>query len=137
LGDKLNQRGDLIVAFKRAFALIAFALLILTACSTATPSNSSSTNDNWQDFADNTPVQIDDAILQACYSYSKALGYDIEKKEEYRSVLLGESNISSVLLDDDTDADMVDENDYLVIFQEIRAVIDADTGITLGRIPYV
>jgi hypothetical protein len=51
--------------------------------------------------------------------------------------LLGESNISSVLLDDDTDADMVDENDYLVIFQEIRAVIYADTGITLGRIPYV
>jgi hypothetical protein len=32
---------------------------------------------------------------------------------------------------------MIDKNDCLVIFEEIRVVIDAETGAVLGRIPYV
>jgi hypothetical protein len=127
------------VIIKRAFIFaIALSLLILTACSSNGRTGvSPAANDNSDDFASNIPVEVDDDILQSCYSYAAVLGYDIQEKEDYSSVLLGGSNVSTVHLDDDANADMVDENDCLVIFLEIRVVVDADTGAVLGRIPYV
>jgi ABC-type Fe3+-hydroxamate transport system substrate-binding protein len=123
----------------RIFLLVlASAFLVLAACSNATVSSEgSSTANDLYDFSNNTPVQIDNDILQTCLSYSKSLGYEIEEKKTYTSVLLGESNISYVHIDDDVDVDKVDGNDYLIIFDEIRTVVDADTGTVLGRIPYV
>jgi hypothetical protein len=121
----------------------AMFLLALPGCANSvaipgySPNEGPFTDKNEQDYANAIPVEIDADILQACYEYSNSLGYEIEDKEEYQSVLLGESEIAYVLLDDDSRSDMLDEDDYLIIFKEIKAVTDADTGVILGRIPYV
>lgn len=96
------------------------------------------TNKNENVIFDNAvPVEIDSGILQKCYDYTTSLGYEIKDKSKYKSVLLGESFVKAVHLDDDAKRDMLDENDYLIVFDEIRIVIDVDTGIVLGNIPYV
>ena len=97
------------------------------------------TNDNWNDFANNVPVEIDNSILQTCYDYAKSLGYEIKEQGKYQSVIIGNSKVGVVYIHDGDDIkrDLVDEKDYLIIFEEIRIVIDVDTGIALGTIPYV
>ena len=122
---------------------IIFLFVVFVGCNNteSAPENSQEegpfTNDNWNDYANNVPVKIDDDILQSCYRYTDSLGYEIKEKEKYKSVLLGESNVTYVAVADDVNRDMLDKDDYLIIFQEIKIVIDADTGIVLGTIPYV
>jgi hypothetical protein len=96
------------------------------------------TNDNWDDFAYNVPIIIDNETLQTCYRYADSLGYGIKDKEKYISILLGELLVDAVHTGGDNDKRaMIDKNDIIVIFEEIRIVIDAESGAVLGRIPYV
>jgi hypothetical protein len=116
-------------------------LALFTGCTTEGRTGASEgpfTNDNRNDFADNTPVIISDEILQTCYRYADSLGYVIKDKDRYTSVLLGESLIDAVYTEgDDNKRAMIDKDDFIVIFEELRIVIDAETGAVLGRIPYV
>lgn len=111
-------------------------LCLLSACTQVEkgPFTTKNTNDT---FSNAKPVKIDDDILQTCYDYTESLGYKIQDKDKYKSVILGESHVESVHIDDDNNRDLLDEKDYLILFDEIRIVMDADTGIVLGNIPYV
>ncbi len=130
---------------KKTIALLLVSMLIMVSSGchnpNATPDNTQVggpfTNDNSADFANSIPATIDNKLLQACYEYSETCGYAIKNKEKYKSVLLDEANIGYVSLDDDSKREMLNENDLLIIFDEIRIVLDADTGAVLGRIPYV
>jgi len=94
--------------------------------------------DNLKGYENRIPVIISSDILQTCYRYAEDKGFAIKDKERYISVLLGVSDIKYVYVgEDDAKRDMLDENDYLIVFQEMRIVIDADTGIVLGTIPFV
>ena len=97
------------------------------------------TSDNGNAFANNVPVVIDNSTLQTCYDYAKSLSYEIKDTDKYQSVILGKSNVDVVYIHDGDDVkrELVDEGDYLIIFEEIRIVIDVETGIALGTIPYV
>lgn len=110
----------------------------ITACSQAEEQTKGpfTTNDE-NEYANAVTVEIDSVILEACYEYTELLGYEIKDKSKYRSVLLGQDNIKYVSLIDDNRRDMLDENDYLVEFDSSKIVIDADSGIALGNIPYV
>lgn len=99
--------------------------------------NEPSTNYSWDDFASNTPAEVDSAMLQTCYFHASKLGYAIKDKAKYQSFLVGKDSVASVSAEDGVSKSEIDENDYLVIFQEIRVVIDAETGAVLGTIPYV
>lgn len=87
------------------------------------------------DFSNSISVEINDNIIQNCISYAKNLGYDAGKTK--KAVLLGEDWIASVYCDDDMKQGLIDAKDIVVIFDSIRCVVDADTEIVLGRIPFV
>lgn len=113
-------------------------LCFLCACGQAEKQiQGSYTTNNENEYANAIPVEITDEILKTCYDYADSLGYEIKDKSKYKSVILGESHIKSVHLEDDAKSDMLDKSDYLILFDEIKIVIDADTGIILGNIPYV
>jgi len=120
---------------------IVVLLALVTGCVERSSNNlneSASTNNNWNDFVDNIPAKVNDEMLHACYRYADSLGYGIKDRDNYKSVLLGESLIDTVYTGEDNDkCSMIDKSDYLVIFEEIRIVIDAETGAVLGHIPYV
>ena len=124
--------------------LLSVAVLVLIAAATGCVGTSGNiieegpfTNDNRNDFAGNKSVKINNDMLDACYRYADDKGYEIKNKKEYRGVLLGESLVASVYTENENDRGLVDENDYLIIFEEIRVIVDADTGKVLGNIPYV
>jgi hypothetical protein len=122
--------------------VLIFHILILASCADINSTQDNTqvegpfTQDNLKDLTHNTNIIIDDNILQTCYLYADSLGYVINKKDEYIRVLLGKSNIAYVYTDE-ANSDMVDEDDFLITFQEVRIVIDADTGVALGTIPFV
>ncbi|MBR3950124.1 MAG: hypothetical protein IKJ84_05555 [Oscillospiraceae bacterium] len=86
-------------------------------------------------FDSAVPIDVSDAIHQTCISYAKSLGY--ETGHFQKSVLLGTSYVQYVYCEDSEKEGMIDANDFLVIYDRIRCVVDADTNIVLGRIPYV
>jgi len=117
------------------------SLAMLTGCESIKNSEDDTTNSSEKpletDYNNAVPVGINADILKTCYDYSTSLGYEIKDRDNYKSVLLGESNVAFVANIGDDKKDMVDENDFLIIFQEIRIVIDADAGVVIGTIPYV
>ena len=127
----------------RPFA-IAIATLILLAIFTGcynqndnqTSDEGPFSNDNWNDFPNAIPVSVDDEIINVCHDWAISNGYEIDRSI-FKSVLLGESLIEYVFLHDDSYSDLLDASDYLVIFENVRLVIDSEIIIILGRIPYV
>ena len=122
------------------FGIIALVLLAsIAGCKgNANSGDVGVTTDNLKGYEDRIPVAVSDDILQTCYRYAEEKGYEVKDKGQYVSVLLGKTDMDYVNISgDDAKRDMLDENDYLVVFQEIRIVIDADTGIVLGTIPFV
>jgi len=125
------------------FILIVILFVIITGCDDVNNSSGGKSDglhitDNLKDYTNYIPVEISDDILQACYRYADNKGYIIKEKETYKSGLLGSNYIKYVYVgEDDTKRDLLDENDYLIVFQEMKVVIDAGTGIVLGEIPYV
>ena len=87
------------------------------------------------DFSNAISFNVNDNIIQNCVSYAENLEY--ETGEVKKTVLLGEDWISAVYCDDDMKRGMIDAKDIIVIFDNIRCVVDTDTEIVLGRIPYV
>lgn len=87
------------------------------------------------DFSNAIPAEVNDSIIQNCTIYSEKLGYETGAMK--KAVLLGESWLKFVYCDDDLKQELIDATDIVVIFDNIRCVVDADTEIVLGRIPYV
>ena len=101
-----------------------------------TPSNGSEqTFDMSNDFLNAIPAEVNDNIIQNCISYSENLGY--KTGEMKKTVLLGEDCVSYVYCEDDMKQELIDSGDIVVIFENIRCVVDAETEIVLGRIPFV
>ena len=122
---------------KFSLSLLIF-LLAFASCNAVTSNDSLHTTDNLKDYTDYIPIEINEDILQTCYDYADKMNWIIKDKNKYKSGLLGNDYKKYVNVgDDETKVEMLDENDYLIWFQEMRLVIDADTGIVLGVIPYV
>ena len=119
-----------------AFVLVLICALGLGGCNgTATKEQTEEPSGLQDDFSNAIPAEINDNIIQNCTSYAKNLGYDTG--ETKKAVLLGEEWVASVHCDDDTKQELIDAKDIVVIFDNIRCVVDADTEIVLGRIPFV
>ena len=86
-------------------------------------------------FTNAIPAEVNDNIIQNCTSYSENLGY--KTGEMKKAVLLGTDWLSYVYCEDDMKQELIDSRDIVVIFENIRCVVDAETEIVLGRIPFV
>ena len=117
--------------------MLALCMIVsLVACSDNTSiSEQSENSNNTDDFANAIPVEVNDNIIRNCTVFAENLGYEIGNLK--KSVLLGEKWIDAVYCDDDMKQDLIDSKDIVVVFEGIRCVVDADTEIVLGRIPYV
>lgn len=113
--------------------MVLFFTLVCVGCLASC--NNKSTTALPDDFSNTIPASINDNIIQNCDRYAKKLGY--ETGELQKAVLLDETWIESVYCDDDSKKEMLDLEDMIVIFENIRCVVDADTEVVLGRIPYV
>ena len=117
-----------------------YLLILLVGCSHPNTERGPFTQKN--DAFDNAvPINIDDTVIQACYDYIDKNGYgnsgDTHDKYTYKSVCIGKTNMSAVVLDDESMRDMLDESDYVIVFDFINIVVDSDTHTILGRIPLV
>ncbi|MBQ8975347.1 MAG: hypothetical protein IJ072_06465 [Oscillospiraceae bacterium] len=125
--------------------LAVFVMFSLIACGSTAPDDSADTPEENQisgpytndsdDFADGIPVEVDSSVLETCEEYASSLGY--ETGSFMKAVLLGDKWIDSVICDDDMKTELIDTKDIVVIFDNIRCVVDAEKEIVLGRIPYV
>jgi len=119
---------------KRLFKILLFCmclLFILTGCSQGTTQK----NDT---FKDAVSVKVEDTVIQECYNYIEERGYDSSKNNAYHSIRIGDEHLSAVYFDDESMRDMLDENDYVIIFGDvIQIVVDSDTNKIIGRIPFV
>ena len=88
-----------------------------------------------EDFPNAIPIEVNDNIIQKCISYSENLGYVAGEME--KAVLLGEDHLNYVYCEDDRKQELIDSSDIVVIFENIRCVVDSETEIVLGRIPFV
>ena len=66
--------------------------------------------------------------------FSENLGY--ETGEMKKAVLLGEEWLKAVYCEDGM-RELIDSSDIVVIFENIRCVVDAETEVVLGTIPFV
>lgn len=116
--------------------LVLCMVISLVGCSDSTSlSEHSENSSNTDDFANAIPVEVNDNIIRNCTVFAEDLGYEIGNLK--KSILLGEKWIDAVYCDDDMKQEMIDSRDIVVVFESIRCVVDADTEIVLGRIPYV
>lgn len=90
---------------------------------------------------DAAPVHVDSAVIQVCYDYIARKGYASSKdpydKYTYRSVRIGEAYLSAVCFDDESRKNMLDGEDYVIVFDFVNLVVDSDTNTIIGRIPLV
>lgn len=86
-----------------------------------------------EDFVNVVRVEVNDNILKNCAEYAQALGYETGELE--MAVLLGEDLLGDVYCEEDAKQALLDSGDIVVIFENIRCVVDAETEIVLGRIP--
>lgn len=88
------------------------------------------------DFANAIPAEVNDNIIRNCTSYAESLGY--KTGEMKKAVLLGDDLwLKSVYCEDDMKRELIDSRDIVVIFENIRCVVDAETEIVLGCLPFV
>lgn len=87
------------------------------------------------DFTNAIPAEANENIIQNCISYSEDLGYTAGELK--KAVLLGTDRLSYVYCEDDMKQELIDSGDIVVIFENIRCVVDAEAEIVLGRIPFV
>lgn len=127
------------VQVKRPFRILLFCmcLLLVAGCSQRSTENGLFTQKN-DTFDDNVSVKVDDAVIQACHEYIAKRGFESSKNNTYKSVLIGEEHLSAVYFEDESMRDMLDENDYVIIFGDVmQIVVDSDTKAIIGRIPLV
>lgn len=86
-------------------------------------------------FLDAPAVEVSERVLQDCTAYAQSLGYEAGSFQ--KAVVLGESWLSYGYCEDSAKEAMLDSGDYVVIFEYIRCLVDAETGTVLGRIPFV
>ena len=123
---------------KKLMALLSalICVLSLVGCNdTATQEQPDGISALEYDFSNAVPFEVNDDIIQNCVTYAENVGY--ETGELKKAVLLGEERLNSVYCDDETKQDLIDSRDVVVIFENIRCVVDTETGIVLGRIPFV
>lgn len=119
-----------------AFVLVLVFILSLAGCNDTTTKEPEEQKTVKEDgFTNAIPAEVNDDIIQNCTSYSENLGY--KTGEMKKAVLLGEDWLSSVFCEDDRKQELIDSRDIVVIFENIRCVVDAETEIVLGRIPFV
>lgn len=119
-----------------AFLFVLVCMLGLVGCSgTATRASQVQQTALQDDFTNAVPAEINDNIVQNCTNYSQSLGYQTGKIK--KAVLLGEDKLTSVYCEEDMKQQLIDSSDIVVIFENIRCVVDAETEIVLGRIPFV
>lgn len=117
---------------------IGFLIALLTVCAFLSAGCSQKgivegpfTPENDNIFKDSVPIEVDDAVIQACFGYIAENGYggikDTNGNYTYKSVRLGEEDLPYVYSDDEDMRDMVDENDYLIVFGFVNIVVDSDT----------
>lgn len=87
------------------------------------------------DFAHAPAIEVSEGVLQACTAYAQSLGYEAGSFQ--KAVVLGEAWLPYGYCEDRAKEAMLDSGDYVVIFEHIRCVVDAETGTVLGRIPFV
>lgn len=87
------------------------------------------------DFAHAPAIEVSEGVLQACTAYAQSLGYEAGSFQ--KAVALGEAWLPYGYCEDRAKEAMLDSGDYVVIFEHIRCVVDAETGTVLGRIPFV
>ena len=119
---------------KKIIALVFAIVCIFTlfAC-TREPEEQKTVNEDG--FTNAVPAKVNDNIIQNCTSYSENLGY--KTGEMKKAVLLGTDWLSHVYCEDDMKQELIDSRDIVVIFENIRCVVDTETEIVLGRIPFV
>ena len=95
--------------------------------------------DAFDAFPNAVPIQVDDTVIQICLDYIADNGLEGDKDAKgnykYKSVRLGEENLTYVYTDNERMREMVDENDYLIVFGFTNIVIDSDTNMIIGNIP--
>ena len=119
-----------------AFALTFFCVLGLVGCNNRTLNEPEMYNSSMQDdFPNAIPAEVNDNIIQNCTVFSENLGY--ETGEMKKAVLLGEEWMKYVYCEDEMKKELIDSSDIVVIFENIRCVVDAETEIVLGSLPFV
>lgn len=119
-----------------ALVLVLFFVLSLAGCNDITTKEPAEQKTAKEDgFTNAIPAEVNDNIIQNCISYSENLGYATGALK--KAALLGEDWLSSVFYEDDMKQELIDSRDIVVIFENIRCVVDAETEIVLGRIPFV
>lgn len=119
-----------------AFALTFFCVLGLVGCNNRTANEPEMYNSSMQDdFPNAIPAEVNDNIIQNCTVFSENLGY--ETGEMKKAVLLGEEWMKYVYCEDEMKKELIDSSDIVVIFENIRCVVDAETEIVLGSLPFV
>ena len=119
-----------------AFVLVLVLILSLTGCNdTTTKEPEEQKAVKAYDFANAIPAEVNDNIIQNCTCYSENLGY--KTGEMKKAVLLGTDWLSYVYCENDMKQELIDSRDIVVIFENIRCVVDAETEIVLGSIPFV
>lgn len=120
--------------------LIAFALTFIFALALAGCNNIAAnepkmyTSSMQDDFPNAIPAEVNDNIIQNCTIFSENLGY--ETGEMKKAVLLGEEWLKAVYCEDGM-RELIDSSDIVVIFENIRCVVDAETEVVLCTIPFV
>ena len=59
------------------------------------------------------------------------------RDEMKKAVVLGEEWMKYVYCEDEMKKELIDSSDIVVIFENIRCVVDAETEIVLGSLPFV
>ena len=119
-----------------AFALTFFCVLGLVGCNNRTVNEPEMYNSSMQDdFSNAIPAEVNDNIIHNCTVFSENLGY--ETGEMKKAVLLGEEWMKYVYCEDEMKKELIDSSDIVVIFENIRCVVDAETEIVLGSLPFV
>ena len=120
-----------------AFALTFFCVLGLVGCNNRTVSEQQKCilHPCRMIFQNATPAEVNDNIIQNCKVFSENLGY--ETGEMKKAVLLGEEWMKYVYCEDEMKKELIDSSDIVVVFENIRCVVDAETEIVLGSLPFV
>ncbi len=124
-----------------AILLIGFIMLSLLGCSKTNTEEGpfKAGVDAFDAFPNAVPIQVDDTVIQICLDYIADNGLEGDKDAKgnykYKSVRLGEENLTYVYTDNERMREMVDENDYLIVFGFTNIVIDSDTNMIIGNIP--
>lgn len=124
-------------AVRKLYAILPLFLLLLCffGCAQRGETPQAFHDDGSGDFPDARPAAVSEETKEACVRYAEDMGYVAGAWK--RTLLLGERLVPNVFCEDAADESLVSEDDYLVIFEGVRCVVDAETERVLGRIPYV